>query len=48
MFVFISHLTVPEADRPELERHVRERSRVGAPAGLAVLGAGDARADGGS
>jgi heme-degrading monooxygenase HmoA len=28
MFVFISHLTVPEADRPELERHFRERSRL--------------------
>ena len=27
MFVFISHLTVPEADQPELERHFRERSR---------------------
>ena len=26
MFVFISHLTVPEADRPQLERHFRERS----------------------
>src|SRR5215207_9988667 len=28
MFVFISHLTVPEADGPELERHFRERSRL--------------------
>ena len=28
MFVFISHLTVPEADRAELERHFRERSRL--------------------
>ena len=28
MFVFISHLTVPETDRVELERHVRERSRL--------------------
>lgn len=26
MFVFISHLTVPEADREELERYFRERS----------------------
>lgn len=26
MFVFISHLTVPERDREELERHFRERS----------------------
>ncbi len=26
MFVFISHLTVPEADRGELERHFRQRS----------------------
>jgi heme-degrading monooxygenase HmoA len=26
MFVFISHLTVPEADRATLERHFRERS----------------------
>lgn len=26
MFVFISHLTVPETDRAELERHFRERS----------------------
>ena len=26
MFVFISHLTVPESDRSELERHFRERS----------------------
>ena len=28
MFVFISHLTVPEADHRELERHFRERSRL--------------------
>ncbi len=28
MFVFISHLTVPESDRPVLERHFRERSRL--------------------
>lgn len=28
MFVFISHLTVAEEDRPELERHFRERSRL--------------------
>ncbi|HEX6041548.1 antibiotic biosynthesis monooxygenase [Longimicrobium sp.] len=28
MFVFISHLTVPEADHSELERHFRERSRL--------------------
>ena len=28
MFVFISHLTVPEADRGDLERHFRERSRL--------------------
>jgi heme-degrading monooxygenase HmoA len=28
MFVFISHLTVPEADHGELERHFRERSRL--------------------
>ena len=28
MFVFISHLTVPEGDRPTLERHFRERSRL--------------------
>lgn len=28
MFVFISHLSVPEADRPALERHFRERSRL--------------------
>lgn len=28
MFVFISHLTVPEPDRAELERHFRERSRL--------------------
>jgi heme oxygenase (mycobilin-producing) len=26
MFVFISHLTVPEGDREALERHFRERS----------------------
>lgn len=26
MFVFISHLTVPEADRAELERHFRARA----------------------
>jgi heme-degrading monooxygenase HmoA len=26
MFVFISHLTVPEEDRDSLERHFRERS----------------------
>lgn len=26
MFVFISHLIVPEADRGELERHFRQRS----------------------
>lgn len=26
MFVFISHLSVPEADRAELERHFRERA----------------------
>lgn len=26
MFVFISHLTVPEQDSAELERHFRERS----------------------
>lgn len=26
MFVFISHLTVPEGDREELEQHFRERS----------------------
>ena len=26
MFVFISHLDVPEADRPSLEKHFRERS----------------------
>ena len=26
MFVFISHLTVPEEDRGDLERHFRERS----------------------
>lgn len=26
MFVFISHLTVPETDHDELERHFRERS----------------------
>lgn len=28
MFVFMSHLTVPEGDRPALERHFRERSRL--------------------
>ena len=28
MFVFISHLTVPEEDHAELERHFRERSRL--------------------
>ena len=28
MFVFISHLSVPESDRAELERHFRERSRL--------------------
>lgn len=28
VFVFISHLTVPEADRDALERHFRERSRL--------------------
>jgi heme oxygenase (mycobilin-producing) len=28
MFVFISHLTVPEADHAELENHFRERSRL--------------------
>lgn len=28
MFVFISHLVVPEADRPSLERHFRDRSRL--------------------
>lgn len=28
MFVFVSHLTVPEADHTELERHFRERSRL--------------------
>lgn len=26
MFVFISHLSVPEADQSELERHFRERA----------------------
>lgn len=26
MFVFISHLTVPDEDRTDLERHFRERS----------------------
>lgn len=26
MFVFISHLSVPEADHAELERHFRQRS----------------------
>ena len=28
MFVFISHLTVPEGDHASLERHFRERSRL--------------------
>lgn len=28
MFVFVSHLTVPEDDRRELERHFRERARL--------------------
>ena len=28
MFVFISHLTVPEADHATLERHFRDRSRL--------------------
>lgn len=28
MFVFISHLTVPEADQEALERHFRDRSRL--------------------
>lgn len=28
MFVFISHLQVPEADQGELERHFRERARL--------------------
>lgn len=28
MFVFISHLTVPEADHALLERHFHERSRL--------------------
>jgi heme-degrading monooxygenase HmoA len=28
VFVFISHLTVPEADQASLERHFRERSRL--------------------
>jgi heme oxygenase (mycobilin-producing) len=28
MFVFISHLTVPEADHARLERHFHERSRL--------------------
>ena len=28
MFVFVSHLTVPETDHAELERHFRERSRL--------------------
>ena len=26
MFVFVSHLSVPDADQSELERHFRERS----------------------
>ena len=28
MFVFVSHLHVPEADHAELERHFRDRSRL--------------------
>ena len=28
MFVFLSHLTVPEDDHASLERHFRERSRL--------------------
>lgn len=28
MFVFVSHLTVPDADREALERHFRDRSRL--------------------
>ncbi|MEO7217344.1 MAG: antibiotic biosynthesis monooxygenase [Gemmatimonadaceae bacterium] len=28
MFIFISHLTVPPADCPELERYFRERARL--------------------
>ena len=28
MFVFVSHLTVPESDRENLERHFRQRSRL--------------------
>ena len=28
MFVFISHLSVPEGDRGELERYFHERSRL--------------------
>jgi heme-degrading monooxygenase HmoA len=28
MFVFISHLTVPDEDQADLERHFRERSRL--------------------
>lgn len=28
MFVFVSHLTVPEDDREALERHFRDRSRL--------------------
>lgn len=28
MFVFISHLTVPESDRADLERHFRDRSHL--------------------
>lgn len=28
MFIFLSHLTVPPADHPELERHFRERARL--------------------
>jgi heme-degrading monooxygenase HmoA len=28
MFIFLSHLTVPTADHPDLERHFRERARL--------------------
>ena len=28
MFVFISHLSVPEADRPALARHFRQRAHL--------------------
>jgi heme-degrading monooxygenase HmoA len=28
MFVFISHLTVPDTDHDDLERHFRQRSRL--------------------